>query len=69
MNKEQENTLRALRTGERGKEFVVSAGLKAVSHGVAKSFDAEKAHNIVNSIDNNTSLQLGMQKANQAQRA
>ena len=67
MNKEQEKTLRAIKTGELAKQqIVVGGGISYSTQGVEKSFDAEKAFEIVNKIENSN---LQIQKANQAQRA
>ncbi len=68
MNKEQENTLRAIKTGEQAKAMIVNGGgIKSVTQGMEKSYNAKRALEIVNMAENNTSLQL--QKAAQAQRA
>jgi len=68
MNKEQENTLRALKSGDLAKaQFVNGGGIKNVSQGAEKSYDAKRAFEIVNMAENSANLQL--QKAAQAQRA
>lgn len=68
MSKEQENTLKALKTGELAKAQIVNGdGIKRDVQGAVKSFDAKRAFEIVNMAENNAGLQL--QKAAQAQRA
>ena len=68
MNKEQEISLRALKSGDLAKSHVVNGGgIKCAVQGVEKSYDAARALEIVNLAENNVNLQ--MQKAAQAQRA
>ncbi|MBQ8437080.1 MAG: hypothetical protein IJX20_05475 [Alphaproteobacteria bacterium] len=68
MNEKQENTLRAIKTGELAKTQIVNGGgIKSVAQGVEKSYDAKRALEIVNMAEN--SANLHMQKAAQAQRA
>lgn len=68
MNKEQENTLKALKTGELAKAQIVNGGgIKCDVQGDVKYFDAKRAFEIVNMAENSANLQL--QKAAQAQRA
>lgn len=71
MNKEQENNLKALGSGDESRRFVVAdkekPGLKRDVQGAVKSFDAKRAFEIVNMAENSANLQL--QKAAQAQRA
>lgn len=68
MNKEQENTLKALKTGELTKAQIVNGGgIKCAVKGAVKSYDAVRALEIVNMAENNANLQL--QRAAQAQRA
>ena len=68
MSKEQENNLKALKTGELAKAQIVNGGgIKCAVQGAEKSYDAVRALEIVNMAENNANLQL--QRAAQAQRA
>ena len=68
MIKEQGNSLGALKSGKLAKPLIVNGkGIKRVTQGVEKSYDAARGLEIKNLAENNANLQ--MQKAAQAQRA
>ena len=69
MIKEQENTLRALKTGDMAKTFITNGGgFNQAVRGEEKSYNADRALEIVNLAEAN-SANLQLQKAAQAQRA